>query len=193
MKWVVLAIVVFVAGYTLVNLWYRKPGPAFRPYQDMNDRATTVRLLNAGWRKLPAEVSRPTEKPGPGLHASVTRGAPGLGAELAAAFAEPPVLAAAADRATAPDQVARGEPYRVHFNARLADQHLQLDRVEALVRGTELVLIPTLERLPGRELLSRWADADYLATVPTDRLEPGRYTVRLATRGPALEWTLEVR
>ncbi len=193
MKWVALAIVVFVAGYTLVNLRYRKPGPAFRPYEDMNSRATTVRLLAAGWQKLPAEVARPLERPGPGLHATVRRGAPGLGAELAAAFAAPPELAAGVDRAFAAESVARGEPYRVHFAASLADQRLQLGRVEALHRGGELVLIPTLERLPGDKLLSRWNDADYLATVPTERLAPGTYTVRLAARGPALEWTLVVR
>lgn len=193
MRWVVVAVVVFVAGYTFVNLRYRKPGPAFRPYEDMNRRATTVRLLEAGWQKLPAEVSRPLDRPGPGLHATPRRGEPGLGAGLAAAFAEAPVLAASVDRAVAPGSIARGEPYRIHFSASLADQHLQIGRIEALHRGGELVLIPALERLPGQNLLSRWADADYLATVPTDRLAPGTYTVRLAARGPALEWTLVVR
>jgi len=42
MKWVVVAIVVFVAGYTVVNLLFRKPGRAYRPYQDAQDRATRL-------------------------------------------------------------------------------------------------------------------------------------------------------
>jgi hypothetical protein len=193
MKWIVAAIVVFVVGYTLVNIYYRKPGPAFRPYEDMNNRATTARLLAGGWQKLPVELSRPVAKPGLGLHASTSRAAAGLGPELEAAFAEKPLLPASVERATAGTHAERGRDYLVHFTATLGDQHLQVGAVEALLRDREIVLIPTLERLPGKELLSRWNDADYLAALATARLAPGRYTVRLAARGPALQWTLEVQ
>lgn len=193
MKWVVLAIVLFVAGYTLVNIFYRKKGPAFKPYEDMNKRATTARLLQAGWQKLPVEVTRPLEKPGPTLAASTTRAGHGLGADLEAAFAEKLTLLTSIDRVTAPESVARGTTYPIHFTASLTDQHLQLGRIEALRRGQEIVLVPALEKLPGKNLLSRWKDADYCALVPTDRLEPGRYTVRLAATGPALQWTMLVR
>lgn len=193
MKWVVLAIVVFVVGYTLVNIYFRKPGRAFRPYEDMNKRATTARLLAGGWQKLPVEISRPVNKPGLGLTATTTRGSGGFGADLEAAFAEPPVLLATIDRVTAASHIDRGAPYAIHFSATLGDQRLQVGRVEALLRGNELVLIPALERLPGNNLLSRWKDADYLASVPTDRLAPGRYTVRLAAKGPAIQWTVDVR
>lgn len=193
MKWVVLAIVVFVVGYTLVNVFYRKQGPAFRPYEDMTKRATTARLLQAGWQKLPVEITRPLEKPGFTLAATSSRAGKGLGADLEAAFAERPVLAASIDRVTAPESVARGESYPIHFTASLSDQHLQLGRVEALLREREIVLVPSLEKLPGNNLLSRWKDADYLALLPTDRLAPGRYTVRLTANGPALQWTVVVR
>lgn len=193
MKWIVLAIVVFVVGYTLVNIYFRKPGRAFRPYEDMNNRATTARLLAGGWQKLPVELSRPVGRPGLGLNANTTRGAAGLGAELEAAFAEKPVLLATVERVAAPGHVARGADYRIHFAATLGDQHLQIGHVEALLREREIIVIPTLERLPGKELLSRWNDAEYLATVPSQRLAPGRYTVRLAARGPALQWTFEVQ
>lgn len=193
MKWIVIAIVVFVVGYTLVNLYYRKPGRAFRPYEDMNNRATTARLLQAGWQKLPVEVSRPLDKPRVSALAAFNRGGRGLGADLEAAFAERPTLFTSIDKASAAASVARGENYTVHFSASLTDQHLQLGRVEALRRGNEVVLVPALEKLPGNKLLSRWKDADYCIELPTERLEPGRYTVRLAAVGPALEWTLQVR
>lgn len=193
MKWVIAAIAVFVVGYTLVNIHYRKPGPAFRPYEDMNNRATTARLLAGGWQKLPVELTRPVAKPGLGLHATTTRTAAGLGAELTASFAEPPVLPATVERVTAASHTERGRDYPIHFNATLGDQHLQIGAVEALLREREIVLIPTLERLPGKELLSRWNDADYLASVETSRLAPGRYTVRLAARGPGLQWTVDVQ
>src|SRR6187551_364454 len=63
MKWIIVAIVIFVVGYTAVNFFYRKKGPAYRPYQDAQDRATTSRLLAAGWHKIPIETRRPMEKP----------------------------------------------------------------------------------------------------------------------------------
>lgn len=193
MKWIVVAIVLFVIGYTLVNIYYRKPGRAFEPYADMNNRATTVRLLSAGWQKLPVDLSRPAEKPGLGLHASMTRGSAGIGTELAAAFAEKPVLLNSIDRVIAADRISRGTVYPIHFSASLGDQHLQLGRIEALLRGQEIVLVPALEKLPGNNLLSRWKDADYLASLPTERLAPGRYTVRLTANGPAMQWSFEVR
>lgn len=192
MKWIVLAIVLFVVGYTLVNVFYRKKGPAFRPYEDMNKRATTARLLNAGWQKLPVELTRPANKPGFSIAASVSRGGAGLGTELDAAFAEKPRLLATIDKVTAANEAERGAAYPVFFTASVNDQNFQVGQLEALLRGNEIVLIPTLEKLPSK-LLSRWEDADYCASVPTDRLAPGRYTVRLAAKGPAAQWTFSVR
>lgn len=192
MKWVVLAIVVFVIGYTLVNVFYRKKGPAFRPYEDMNKRATTVRLLNAGWQKLPVELTRPAAKPGLSLSATISRAGSGLGSELEASFAEKPRLLGSIDKVTAPSEASHGSTYSVFFTASLVDQNLQVGRIEALKRGNEIVLIPVLEKLPSN-LLSRWKDADYCANVPTDRLPPGRYTVRLAANGPAAQWNFDIR
>ncbi|MBI2511195.1 MAG: hypothetical protein HYV96_04405 [Opitutae bacterium] len=192
MKWIVLAIVIFVVGYTLVNIYYRKPGPAFRPYEDMNKRATTARLLNAGWQKLPVELTRPASKPGFGLAASVSRSSAGLGTELEASFAEKPRLLATIDKVTASTDATHGSTYSVFFTASLTDQNFQVSRIEALLRGNEIVLIPVIEKLPDH-LLSRWEDADYCASVPTDRLAPGRYTARLAAKGPAAQWTFTVR
>lgn len=193
MKWVIGAIVVFVAGYTLVNIYFRKPGQAFRPYEDMNKRATTARLLSGGWQKLPVEVRRPLEQPGLALTATVKRGNAGLGADLDAALAEKPVLLASIDRVTAPMEVERGGIYGFHFKASLGDQHRQLGQIEAFWRGDEIVLVPILERLPGRDLASRWPAADYWAGLETARLAPGRYTVRLAASGPAMQWSIDVR
>lgn len=192
MKWVVLAIVIFVTGYTLVNIYYRKPGPAFRPYEDMNKRANTARLLNAGWQKLPVDLTRPANKPGFNLAATIARAGSGLGTELEAAYPEKPRLLASIDKVNAPTEVTHGANYSVHFTASLSDQNFQVGRLEALLRGEEIVLIPVIEKLPNN-LLSRWEDADYLATLPTERLAPGRYTVRLVAKGPAAQWKLSVR
>lgn len=193
MKWVVLVIAVFIAGYTLVNLYYRKPGRANRPYEDMANRFTTAKLREAGWQKLPLDSRRPVERPGPTLAAAIQRGPSGLGPGLDACFAEKPALLASIDQVTAPADVDHGASYTAYFTASVPDLQFQLGNIELYHRGHELVLVPSSEHLPGKGLLSRWNDANYSVSFSTQALPPGRYTVRLVARGPAAQWTLTVR
>lgn len=194
MKWIVLVIVVFIAGYTAVNLWFRKPGQAYRPYQDAQDRATTARLLAAGWHKLPVETRRPVEKPAPDeTPAAITRDWPGLGSDLADKFAEKPRLLATIDRVTAPTHVARGGEYSIYFTASLADLKAQVGELSLYHHGNALVLIPTLEKLPGKQLMSRWNDSTYTVSFSTATLPPGRYSARIVAQGPAAAWSFTVQ
>ncbi|HYC72240.1 MAG TPA: hypothetical protein VEB66_13585 [Opitutaceae bacterium] len=194
LKWVAAVIVVSVALYTFLTLQFRKPGPAYRPYQDAQDRATTARLLAGGWSRLPADVSRPADPAKPAAtSAAIRRESPGLGAELEAAFAEKPPLLASVGGVVAPAEVARGEDYRAYFKGTLADQGTQLAEVAAYRRGNTVVLIPTIERLPDAALLSRWAEAPYQVRIPTQALPPGRYEVRLAAQRAGAAWSFSVR
>lgn len=194
MKWVVVAIVVSLGLYTFFTLYFRKPGPAYRPYQDAQDRATTARLLTGGWSRLPATVSRPAEPVRPGAApAAIRRDTPGLGAELDAAFAEKPRLLAAVGGVVAPATVTRGEDYGTYFKGTLADQQTQLGEIAVYRRGQTLVLIPTVERLPDPALLSRWPEAPYQVRIQTQALPPGQYEVRLAAQGAAAVWAFSVR
>lgn len=193
MKWIVVAIVVFIAGYTAVNLYFRKPGQAYRPYQDAQDRATTARLLNAGWHKLPVEFCRPVEKPAVNNAASVGRGAVGLGPDLTPNFAEPPKLLASIDKVIAPGAVGHGGEYSAYFTATLTSQKAQLGELSLYRKGNDLVLIATPETLPGKDLMSRWSDSTYCLTFPTTGLEPGKYQARLVAKGPAATWTFVVK
>jgi hypothetical protein len=194
MKWIVVAIVVFVVGYTYVNLHYRKPGRAFRPYEDMNAQATTARLLAAGWHKLPVDTRRPVERPGSAdVPAAITRGEAGLGADLAPRFAAPPDLAATIDRVVSPASVAHGEEYTAYFTASQADLQTQLGELALYHREHELVLVPTVEPLPGHDLRSRRNDSSYCAAFSTASLPPGRYRIRIVARGPAATWSFTVR
>ena len=194
MKWIVVAIVIFMIGYTAVNFWFRKPGPAYRPYQDAQDRATVARLLAAGWQKMPVNTRRPVEKPATDdAPAAVTRDFPGLGSELQDKFAEKPRLLATIDRVTAPTAVSHGEDYSLYFTASLSDLKAQMGELTLYRHGNELVLVPTLENLPGKELMSRWNDSSYSATFPTASLPPGRYSVRIVAQGPAAAWSFTVK
>ena len=194
MKWIVLVIAVFIAGYTWVNLRYRKPGRAFQPYEDMNREATIARLLAAGWQKMPVDARRPGEKPSTDVTtATINRAALGLGADLESKFAEKPKLLASIDRVVSPATVAHGRDYSAYFTASLGNLKEQVGDVTLYRKGNELVLVPTTEPLPGRDLKSRWNDSTYFVSFSTANLPPGRYEVRIVARGPAAEWTVTVR
>jgi hypothetical protein len=194
MKWIVVAIALFVVGYTLVNVYFRKPGRGFRPYEDMNNRATTARLLAAGWQKLPVDTRRPVEKPtAADIPAAVTRDTAGLGPDLEALFAEKPSLLATIDRVVSPAAVTHGGDYAAYFTASLTDLKAQVGDLTLYRKGHELVLIPTTEPLPGSELRSRWNDSTYWVSFPTADLPPGRYQMRLVAQGPAAVWSFNVK
>jgi hypothetical protein len=194
MKWVVVAIVIFVTGYTAINLYFRKPGQAYRPYQDAQDRATTARLLEAGWQKMPVDARRPVEKPAvDDSPAAVTRAAVGLGPDLAGKFAEPPKLLASIDRVVAPATVPHGTEYSAYFTASLTSQKAQVGDLALYRKDHELVLIPSTEPLPGKDLMSRWSDSTYCVNFSTAKLPPGRYQIRLIAQGPAAAWSFTVR
>jgi hypothetical protein len=194
MKWIVVAIVVFAGGYTAVNFYFRKPGKAYRPYQDAQDRATTTRLLAAGWHKLPVDSRRPVEKPSVGATpATVSRAAVGLGPDLMPNFAEPPKLVDTIDHVVAPASVAHGSDYSAYFTASVPSQHAQLGDLILYRKGNDLVLIPSTETLPGKGLMNRWSDSTYYVSFPTANLPPGRYQARIVAKGPAAAWSFTVR
>jgi hypothetical protein len=194
MKWVLLAILVFVVGYTLVNLYFRKPGRGFRPYEDMNSRATTARLLAAGWQMMPVDARRPVEKPSiDDTPAAITRAAIGLGADLDDKFAEKPKLLASIDRVVAPAAVPHGRDYSAYFTATLPTQKAQIGALALFRKGNELVLIPSTEPLPGKALMSRWDDSTYHVSVSTANLPAGRYSMRIVSKGPAAVWSFTVK
>ena len=195
MKWVVLSILGFVVAYTLVNLRYRKPGRAFEPHEDLKNRATTARLLAAGWQRIPVTARRPadiTAVPAAGTGAIVARGGAGLPAELAAAFVEAPRLTAGFGRVAAPREIARGADYSATFQCGFADLKAQLGDISLYRKGSVVVLIPSIEPVPG-QLLSRAQDGFYCLSFPTQSLPPGRYTALLVARGPAAKWEFFVK
>ncbi len=193
MKWIVLAIVVFMVGYTAVNVFYRKKGQPYRPYQDAQDRATTARLLAAGWHKVPLDTRRPIDKPSlDGAAAPIAHELAGLG-DLESKFAEKPKLIATIDSVTAPASVVRGQDCTVYFTASLSKLKDQVGDLTLYQRDHELVLIPSLENLPGKDLMSRWNDSTYEVSFSTANLAPGKYTMRIVALAPAATWSFTVK
>lgn len=191
MKWVVLVIAVFVVGYTVVNVFYRKPGKAHEPAADMKQRATAARLKEAGWEKLLVSTRRPAEKIA-GNVAPISRGAFGLSLDFTTALIDKPALLRSIDQVNAPDSIAAGSDYTATFTGSMSDLKYQLGDILLYRRGNELVFVPVIEHLPGKELHSRWKEADYSVTFSTRTLPPGTYQASLFAQGPAAKWSFRI-
>lgn len=61
MKWIVLAIAVYVVGYTFVNISYRKPSEAaHEPFAEARERRMrSVQALTYGWTRVACEFTSP--------------------------------------------------------------------------------------------------------------------------------------
>ena len=90
MKWIVLAILLMIVPYTIVTLMYRKPGKPFEPYADMKSRANTLRLLNAGYRRVELQPELPADPLSHPVSAPIEAAAGGLPGELNTSVVERP-------------------------------------------------------------------------------------------------------
>ena len=191
MKWIVLAIVVVLVPYTFLTLHYRKSGPAFRPYEDMKNRANVVRLLSAGYQRVPVPAQRPSDPSG--ARPTPTSAAPGgLPAELKSALVEEILLPEEIISIAAAGSATRSAPYPIRFSCKLADERRQLSGAELYLKGQELVIAPVFERLSGN-LAARTRDNVILITVPPETLKAGTYHVTLAAQRASRAWSLEVK
>jgi hypothetical protein len=192
MKWIVLAIVAMVVPYTILTFVYRKPGPAFQPYEDMKNRANVKRLLDAGYRRVPLVAQRPADGAKPPAGASISTVAGGLTEELKATLVEPLLLATEILSVAAAPTLAAQQTYPIHLTCALPADNLQLSGAELYLRAETIVIAPTFERVGGG-LAARSQQAVALLTIPAGVLQPGRYTVTLAAERASRAWTLEVK
>ena len=196
MKWIVIAIIALVAPYTYLTLHFRKPGPAYRPYEDFVKRANVERLLAAGYRRINTLAERPSDPQRVaktlGATAIVTDAPGGLPAGLAATFVETPLLPRAFQSVSAPREAAALLPYTILFNCTLANQKEQLGGSQMFIRHDTLVIIPQFEPIRGG-LIARTNESAVTITVPAGTLKSGRYTIILAASQRSKQWTVEVK
>ncbi len=190
MKWIVVAILVVIIPYTWITLHYRKPGKPFEPYADMKDRANTMRLLSAGFQRIAVVADRPAEpKSFPTTLVTPARG--GLPSELASTLVEPPMLPGNISHATAAGSVDAAKPYSIQFVCDVPDDHQQLGGALVYVKGEDLFVVPTFERL-GHGLLSRTRDTTVLLALPGGALKPGHYRATLIGAQVSQMWSFDV-
>ena len=196
LRWVVVAIVAFMAGYTFLRLHYGKRGRSFEPYHDLGEQATVEHLLAPGYRRIPVSIQRPAEPlPADRLAPAVAEildTLPGLPAELNGALAFKPALPDAIQLVTAPGAVAATGDYRLQFACSQRDYSTQIRGAYLYRKDRQLFLLPDFEKMSG-QLLARSRDSTVLASFPAQSLPPGRYTVTLCGGRQSKSWSFVVK
>ena len=191
MKWIILAILLCVVPYTFLTLRYRKPGKAFEPYVDLKQRANVIRLLSNGYQRIPLTAQRPVDS----AHLSAiatTTAAGGLPAELRSTLVDVPQLPAEIGPVAATRGANSVQPYAIEFTCTLPDNKQLLGGAELYVKGDQIVITPTFERITGA-LLTRTREPIVLLTIPAGTLKPGHYRVTLTGERASRTWSLDVR
>jgi hypothetical protein len=192
LKWIVLAILLTVVPYTFLRWHYRKPNPAFEPYQDIKDRANTSRLVSAGFQRVTLTADLPTE-PLRNVAATPTSSAPGgLPATLDTTLISKPLLPVEILSVHAAGATNAMFAYPIELTCTLPDNKRQLSGAHLYLRDHDAVVVADYEPLNGG-LLARTNKNLIRLTVPAGVLKPGRYDVTLVGSRASKAWTLEVR
>ena len=192
MKWIIIVILAMIVPYTYLTLRYRKPGPAFRPYEDMKSRANVSRLLAAGYQRIPLTAQRPADGARTSGGAQITSVAGGIPAALRSTLVETPLLPTEITSVTAATTATTLQPYVIQLACTLPDDKQQLGGAELFLRDETIVITPTFEPVAG-DLQTRSREAAVLLTVPAGALKPGSYSVTLVGERSSRAWTLEVK
>lgn len=192
MKWIIVAIILVIVPYTFLTLRYRKPGPAFQPYEDMKNRANVARLLSAGYQRIPLPAQRPADRTSTPAGAAVAKAPGGLPEDLRATLVEPLQLPTDYLTVRAAPGASALLPYAIELTCTLPSDQQQLGGADLYLKGASLVVAPSFERVGG-DLLTRTRHAIVLLTVPAGTLKPGTYTVTLPGEKSSRTWSLEVK
>jgi len=196
LRWVVVAIVVFIAAYTFLRLHFGKRGKPFEPYHDLGERAAAHRVAGLGYESVPVELERPAEilpasrfSPAVGEIGSALGGLP---SELDGALAANPALPASITGVAAPREISADGTYALQFCCAQPDYRTHLDGVVLLRRGAQIFLLPDFPKLSG-QLLARSKETAAVARFPVRNFAPGRYTVTLCGRLNSKTWQFTIR
>lgn len=191
MKWIVIAILVVIVPYTFVTLYFRKPQKAFEPYADLKDRANTIRLLSAGFQRIPLTAQRPADPINTIVTASISSVAGGLPEALRSSLVDQPRLPDEILSVAAAPNTIQSQSYSIQFSCALPDDKHQLGGAHLYLRNGEIFLVPSFERVTG-ELLTRSRKNIVLLTVPANTLKPGSYHATILGQRASKAWTLQV-
>lgn len=196
MKWIVVAILVFVVGYTFITLYFRKPGKAYQPYHDSREKATIARLESAGYARVTATAERPADPQHTGLsmegpQAEVQRAPGGLPTELKQTLIDQPRLPLSFSRVRASSSANQLLPYTIEFTCALPNNKQLLNGATVYRKEQEVAIVADFEVIEG-ELLARTPESLVQVTLPGGALPVGSYHVTLVGLNESRAWDLQV-
>lgn len=201
MKWVVLAIIACVIPYTWITLAYRKPNPAYQPYEDSKQRANVLRLLEAGYRRiyvpaLAADAAQnppgePTSSSAPA--ASISAAEPGLTPELASTLVEPLPLPRAFTAVSAAAEIPAKQAYSVAFTCRPGEHEHPLSGAHVFIKNDTIVIVPAFEPPIGAAPRARQSEESAVIHVPAGALHHPQVTLILIGAEDSRQWSVSVR
>lgn len=192
LKWIVVAILLAVIPYTFIRWHYRKPRPAFEPYQDIKDRANTSRLVSAGFQRVTLTADLPTDTLRNVTAAPVSSAPGGLPEALDTTLINKPLLPVEILSVHAAGATNAMFAYPIELTCTLPDNKRQLSGAHLYLKDNEAIVVADYEPLNGG-LLARTSKNLIRLTVPAGVLKPGRYDVTLIGSRTSRAWTLEVR
>lgn len=195
MRWVVLAILAFVIGYSIITIRFRKEGEAHLPYESMHLRSGHE-LQQVGWQPFPNAYGIPADAPELNhlpAEAQATMEIREIAFEklspedprIADWSGEIPSLAQGEQllKIEAPEKVEAGDPYIARIFWEMPDD-FRSPQLIVFHKANQILIVP---RAPERIL--KGSRTQTLFIIPPDQLEPGTYEIFLSTEDRVNRWT----
>lgn len=197
MKWVVLAIVISLAGYTYVTLKYRKLNRPAQPVEDARERFVISRLRQAGYNRINVNAELPGD-PASSLagltkpFAEIKDAPGGLPAELAETFAEKPRLPDSFGEVSTPASHTAMLPYFVQYVCLLPDNQKVFGETRVYAKENQIAIVTDFDRLDA-DLLARSKETAVRLPLPAGIFRSGQsYEITLVGQNTSKRWTLQV-
>lgn len=189
-----LAIVIFIIGYTWIQLEFRKEGPTNQPYQDLLDRQKAVVEKNMyDWYSLKAEVAtKETPLSSEGIEIKTAEGPLEnfLPQQLVYYIASRPILIPKIERVEREETAQAASHYNLKLWLPRGMAEDQRFRLSAFYKEGELHLLAQFlvqKREHSEDLLNE-DFTPYLFSIPTDPMTTESLSVYLYTEGEIRSW-----
>lgn len=199
MKWVVLAIIVCVVPYTWITLAYRKPTPAYQPYEDGKERANVRRLLDAGYQRVyiaalpPAAAQTAAAAALSGSGATPVDAPGGLTEELASTLVEPLPLPQSITSVSAASGFSKDQPYHLAFTCKTRRQKHPLSGAHLFIKEDTLVIVPAFVPPDVASNQKPTEEESAVLSIPPSTFKHASYSVLLIAAEASRQWTIDAR
>ena len=192
MRWIIIAMILFVAPYTYLTLHYRKPGPSYQPYQDAKEKTV---LAHNGYTRISLPSAQPASGmllPVQSIPASTNSSILGLTPELKKALGTAVTIPEAIDSVAAPAIFDHGKTYPFSYGCSTSDLHHALAGTRLYVKDKSVYFITDFEALVGG-LSSRDTHTVIALELPSGALEAGSYTFTVVGKNQSRSWHVLVK